>query len=547
MMAMDNGGLIAQKSVNGPEGATRAAADVPAAAAGQAEAPAKGRFKPDMPDFIFALAAFALGYLFSRWLLFSWRGWGVAVFTAAYLLLVTVYLIRKGAFAGGPATWFWLAITLATGASYALWKNPGFAGVRSLFLFCSAVYYVIVASGSTFMGKSGNYLPVDALNAVVLIPIRNFLNQYISFTALGKGEKRGKGLPIFIGIVLAVFLLICLAPMLMRADSGGFSVILRFLADVFSFDISDFLLYALFAVPVAAYLYGLVSGAAHKMRTDTIKPEGAKMFVDTMRFFQPATVYIALAAVCGLYAIFILSQTPYFFSAFTGIRPEGWLNYSEYARQGFFELCGISAINMTILTVANLTCKKRREELRLLRVLNIALAVITMLLIATAFSKMALYIGAGGLTMPRLMPCVFMVFLAIVCVALIVLQKRSFSIVRLSLVVGAVILCVFCLADPDALVIRYNSERHLAGSLPYFDMDVLRRADEAGIVPAIRVYENTSDEDLKIELARYLNDFGNNISYREHDGYAYRGEAHTFSMELYRAAEASRVFLLGNR
>lgn len=499
-------------------------------------------FKPVLSDFIFALIVFALGYLFSRWVFLSWRGWGVAVFTAVYLISITAYMVRKSAFANNAAAWFWFAITIVTGVSYAFWDNPGFNGLRSLFLFCAAVYYVIVASGSNLMGKSGNFLIIDGVNAVILVPFRNFFNQYISFSALRRDEKRGKGLPVFIGLLLAVFLLACLIPMLMRADSGGFKVVLRFIADIFTFDILEFMIYVLIAIPVAAYLYGLVSGAAHKRGTDTIKPEGAATAVSALRFFQPATIYIALAAVCGLYFVFILCQIPYFFSAFTGRTPEGWLNYSEYARQGFFELCGIAAINLVILTVGNVTCKKRRAESRLLKAFNIVFAVITLLLIATAFSKMALYIDVGGLTMPRLMPCVFMVFLTIVFVALIVLQKREFSIVRFSLVVGAVILCVFSMADPDALVIQYNADRHLRGSLPYFDMDVLRRAGEAGVLPAIEVFENTENKELKAELARYLYDYSQWVDSLRTSSSDLRGEAHTSSFESYRAREEIRGY-----
>ena len=47
-------------------------------------------FKPDICDFIFALVAFVLGYLFSRWVFFFWQGWGVSAFTTAYLLAATV-------------------------------------------------------------------------------------------------------------------------------------------------------------------------------------------------------------------------------------------------------------------------------------------------------------------------------------------------------------------------------------------------------------------------------------------------------------------------
>ena len=165
-------------------------------------------------------------------------------------------------------------------------------------------------------------------------------------------------------------------------------------------------------------------------------------------------------------------------------------------------------------------------ELRILRILNITIAVITLVLIATAFSKMALYIGVYGLTMRRLMPCVFMVFMAAVFVALIVLQSRSFSIVRFSLVTGAIMLCALSLSNPDAMVVRYNTDRFLNGSLPDYGTDILYRAGSAGVLPALEVYKVTEDTDLKSQLTIYFN---------YHNGVP---EAHTLSYEVWRAREA---------
>jgi len=483
-------------------------------------------FKPAMSDFIFALVAFVLGYLFSRWVFFSWQGWGVAAFTAAYLLTATAYLMKKQIFANSAAAWFWLIVTLVAGVSYALWENRGFAPIRAMFLFCAAVYYVIVASGHMIMGKTGNYLLIDGINAVVIIPFRNFFNQYVSFSALRRGKKNGKILPAILGVVIALVLAAILLPMLEQADSGGFGILLTFLRDLFWFDFAGVVWYALFAIPVAAYLYGLISGSAHGKGTDIVKPESAKKTVAVMRILQSSTVFIVLGAVCAIYLIFILSQLPYFFSAFTGKRPEGWLIFSEYARQGFFELCGIAAINLVILTVGNVTSRKHRAESRPLKAFNITLTVITLVLIATAFSKMALYIDVYGLTMRRLLPCVFMVFLAAVFAALLALQKWDFSIVRFALVTGAVLLCALCLSNPDALVVRYNADRYLSGTLSEFDTEILYRAGSAGAGPAIEVYRTTQDEALKKELAAYL---GNQAIWKR--------EAHQISVETYQLRE----------
>ena len=464
----------------------------------------ENKFKPNLTDLVFALISFILGYIFSRWVLFSWQGWGVTAFTTAYLMITTIYLVRKGAFIKSGAAIFWFLVTWLIGASYSLWVNQGFGAVRSLFLFSSAVYYIIVASGNTILGHTSNFLLIDGLNATIIIPFRNFINQYVSFSALAKGEKRIKILPALLGIAVAVILAAIIIPLLQTADAGGFGMVLGFLRPNLGPDFFEILMYAFFSIPVAAYLYGLISGAAHKKGTDIIKRESVEKSVKAMRVLQSTTINIVLGAICILYLVFIFSQLPYFFSAFTGVRPEGWLNYAQFARQGFFELVTIAGINLAILTISNLFSKKHRMDSRLLKIFNIALALITLVLIATAFSKMALYIGVYGLTMRRLLPCVFMVFMAIVFVALIALQKWDFSIVRMSLIVGAIMLAGLSLSNPDAIVVRYNANRYLAGTLSEFDSEIAWRAGFAGVIPAIEVYENTNNERLKWELRWFL-------------------------------------------
>jgi hypothetical protein len=374
------------------------------------------------------------------------------------------------------------------------------------------------------MKRTGNYLLPDCINGFFIIPFKNFLNQYISFSYPKKDGKQSRPLPIITGILIALVLAGMLIPMLLRADSGGFRMIVNIFIELFTVRVVEFLLFAFFAIPIAAYMYGLISGVAHKRHANTIKPESMEKKVAAMRFAPLATVYIILCTVCGIYLVFILSQIPYFFSAFTGNRPEGWLVFSEYARHGFFELCGIAAINLAILTIVNITSKKKRIDTKLLKALNITLALITLVLIATAFSKMALYIDAYGLTMPRLLPCVFMVFLTIAFIALIALQKWDFSIVRLTLITGAVMISVLCLSNPDALVVRYNTSRFLSGTLQEYDVEILYRAGSAGIRSAQEVLAQTDDQALKEEIKLFL-------SYQE----SYKREQHTLSLESFLA------------
>ncbi len=467
------------------------------------------RFIPERADGILALTAFVLGFLFIRWVFFPWQGFGVAVFTLLFVGTTTLYLRQKGV-QSPRHNYFWVAILLLAGLSYALWQGNGLRPWRELFLFATAIYWVVTASNMTLLGRTSDWLPLDGLQAVLFIPWRNFGSQYRSLFALRRGRgTAGKGQiwSIALGILLALVAISIVLPLLIEADSGGFSKIAggatRYLRSVFGVT-TETLVQGLLAIPTAAYIFALIAGSAHRRGCPGLEPATSERAAQKLRILPANTISIALGALAGLYLLFIGSQLPYFFSAFAGQRPEGWLLYAEYARRGFFELLRIAAINLSLLAVANLGSKLPRPTSRTLRLLNILLASLTLLLIATAFSKMALYIGAYGLSVRRLLPCVLMMLLAAVCLGVVWLQWRPFSIVRFAAVLGAVLFTGVCLADPDALVVRYNAGRFLAGSLDSFDPAILYRAGPAGVNAALAVYEQTGDQGLRRELEEYL-------------------------------------------
>lgn len=470
----------------------------------------KEPFVTDRKDSIFALFVFVLGFCFARWVLFSWQGWGVTAFAISYCFATTMYFMKKGV-SIPRSGYFWLAAVVLTGISYSLYANNGLEPWRSLFLFCSAVYYVIYASGQLILSNTSNWLLLDGINGLFVIPFKNFGCQYKSLSS-PQYIKRSLGrqiLSITLGLLLALLVAGMVLPLLMRADSGGFSKIANGIYEYYRWvqnQFMDIIISCILAIPIAAYLFGLVSGCAHNRGCSTFKREDIQYAIGSVRVLASATIYTLLGLICCLYLVFIGSQLPYFFSAFVGQRPEGWQIYSEYARSGFFELCQIAAINLSLLTLANLFCKKPQGESFALKILNALLSLLTLLLIATAFSKMALYIGVYGLSIRRLLPCLFMVFLAVVFGGVIVLQKRQFSIVRLSVLVGTLMICTLCLLNPDGFVARYNADRFLSETLESFDVQILYQSGPAGIDPALKVYAQSEDKELKAELKAYIYD-----------------------------------------
>ncbi len=468
--------------------------------------PEQTSFQPERWDIVFSLFSFLLGYLFLRWVFFSWQGWGVAVFTLLYCGSAVFYLRKKGVKLSLEGR-FWFLVTALTGLSYALWSGNGLAPFRGIFLFCTAVYSIIAAAGVQILGKTGNLLFLDGLNALFAIPFRNFLMQFRCLAALPKERGKGKKiLSVVLGIALALLVLAVITPLLLEADSGGFSRLLHgaeaFLARFFyQFQVMQILL----SIPVSAYLFGLIFGCASRRGCDAFQKDKTEQAAAGLRILPTATVYTLLGILCAFYLLFIGTQLSYFFSAFSGIRPEGWEVYSDYARRGFFELCAIAAINLSVLAAANLGSKTPRTQAKALQAFNVVLMLLTLLLIGTAFSKMVLYVSAYGLSMRRLLPCVLMLFLFLICAAVIVLQKRAFSILRFAAVTGSVLFCLLCLSDPDAFVVRYNANRYLNSTLDSFDLEIVHRSGPAGVGGALRVYEQTGDLILKKTLWYYLN------------------------------------------
>ncbi|MBS3899316.1 MAG: DUF4173 domain-containing protein [Dethiobacter sp.] len=462
-------------------------------------------FQPDRADEWLAYAAFLLGFLFIRWVFLPFQGWGVSLYTALFVTVVLLYLRQKRKSIPGES-WFWFAILLLTGLSFSLWPAQSVFGLRALLLLTAAIYWVWTAADATLRGKTSDWLPLDLLCGIFYTPFKNFFAQYQSLAAANKKHRKitGEQWSVLLGVLLAAGVISVVGPLLIQADAGGFTAMLRNLQPLLErLWKTDALLpvQIILGIPTAAYIFSLLAGSIHGRR---VAPQSAESFVNALRKLPSATVYTLLLLLNGLYITFILSQLPYLFSAFRGVVPPGWESYAEFARRGFFELCFIAVINLLVLTVTHLGIELAKQQSAALRAFNTLLAMLTLVLIATAFSKLALYISIFGLTVQRLLPGVFLIFLAIVFGAIAIRQRTRFSVVRLAAFTGAALLCLLCVINTDALVTNYNAKRYLSGTLDEFDTTVLYRAGSAGLGAALLLYEQSDNRQLRVELDRYF-------------------------------------------
>ena len=457
-------------------------------------APQKNKIGFTCLDSAFALVFLAVGWLF--WELqafherfrFSLAGLGTAVFCALYVAVVLGYVYLAGK-KPPRESWFWLGIVLCLGFAYALPYGGTLLGLlHSAALLLAAQYWTLCAAGRLLkQGKTSNWLAFDLLNAAVAVPWGNFMRLPAALLA-GAGQlfSRRKSVPggtrkgagakrvcAVLGGVLAGLLCLCLVlPPLMQADAGFAALLEGFTQRFSSFvenlfrplNMGTFLLKWMFVLPTALFLYGTVYGSVRGRRTCIYSRQEVCGIQRGLRLLPRATVAAALCTLCAAYVLFIAVQARYLFGAFWGALPQGF-SYAEYARQGFFELCRVAAVNIIILLAANVLSRRQIGENRLLRACNTAVSVLTLRLLATAASKMGLYILAYGLTVKRVLASVFLVWLAVVFIFIIVRQHKMLPLVPLAVFIGAVLFTLLCVLPVQQGIMAYNRMRVENGTL----------------------------------------------------------------------------------
>jgi len=217
---------------------------------------------------------------------------------------------------------------------------------------------------------------------------------------------------------------------------------------------------------------------------------------------EPAAVAGFLGIIGAVYALYLLSQFAYFTDAFRGLLPKGF-TVAEYARRGFFEMCWIVAINLFLFVLALGLCRKDGGRIPgAIKALALFLCVFSLILVATALSKMILYVRSFGLTRLRLTTSVFMVFLALVVLAVALrLFAHKLPVAQLAVTLGAVILIGLSLANVDGLVARYNVDAWRSGKLYSLDIQMICYLGD-GAVPVLDELAHASTDAALADKAR---------------------------------------------
>lgn len=199
--------------------------------------------------------------------------------------------------------------------------------------------------------------------------------------------------------------------------------------------------------------------------------------VKDRRHGEPILAITVTALLSVVYLMFSVIQIVYLFLGQMQL-PEGY-TYAMYAREGFFQLLTVSALNLVIVLVALSYFK----ESKILKVILTIMSLCTFIMIASSALRMIIYIRYYYLTFLRIFVLWALVLLFVLFVGIIIqIFKEDFPLFRYSMVVVTVLYILLSFSHPDYIIAKVNLDNASAEGL----LD--REVDEDDFFQAERYY-----------------------------------------------------------
>ncbi len=322
------------------------------------------------------------------------------------------------------------------------------------------------------------------------------------------GDKKSIGKAL-VGLICAIPVLAVVIPLLISSDDafrGMMNNIFRDSGNTF-ITVLKVLFGILLFMFVISYGFSLKNGRISKVK------EGKFAGIENIYLIS----FLSAIAVC--YLLYLFSQLAYFFSAFKGFLPNDDITYAEYARKGFFEMCVIAVINLGIVFSGILLAKKPNGKVcHGIKAITTFIAVFTLIIIATAISKMVLYIDTYGMTVLRVTTSAFMLFVSIVFIAVILrIYIIKINIVKTALIAAGCVVMLLGTVNVNAVCAKYNYQAYKNKKLDTIDVKALYELGDEGIPYVIRIAcskdENVAPAAQKYLAEAYLYDYFDDMQY----------------------------------
>lgn len=360
-------------------------------------------------------------------------GWAVA----AVAVVAAVVLIGQGA-----VRWGWLALGLALMATSAVRAAPW------LFALCH-LGAVLCLSLSVTSGRSPRGLAVGA-GAVLTAGVRA-VPWLVSGAWVAARSRRG-GPRIGRSLVIGVGLLVLFGSLFAAADAAFAALVEDVAPDITGVAAGPGL--------VVFCVTALLVGGVAFLRAAPVKGDRAPTSWPRVALVEWA---LPVAVLVALFAVFIGVRVAALFGGEAHVARNAELTYAVYARSGFWQLLVVTALTLAVIAVtARVAPIDTAPQRAWLRGLLGALTVATLVIVASALSRLWLYQQTYGFTVPRLLVGVAELWLGVVCLMTLAAGRRLRAGWLPRAVVGSGLGVLLGLAalSPEGFVAEWNVQRH---------------------------------------------------------------------------------------
>jgi hypothetical protein len=452
------------------------------------------------------LGSLFLGLAFNFF--FMWQVPGVSLVLYTLLIIGFVQLVkmqRNGKWYAHASEIIYLPILFVAVVPF-LSQNYTLSTLSVLLTLVSTVYVTIMVLWD-IKPALFSFLEMIVLGFFhQIIQIGYFFKPFTELTGVSVKKSTASNysniaLKVLAGIVLALPLLLCFFILFISADTAFdkvFAVNFEELYKFFSWE----RVWELFVwISVSVWLLGGFSAAVYYQfrRGETTL---------NTRFLDPIVATVISVMVNLLFLCFVIIQFVYLFAGEARIGELG-LTYSEYARQGFFELLAVAAISLIVVYGLRRFGSFRSALNNTVLQFSLILQVLfNLVVLYSAYYRMSLYEKAYALTDVRFFVYAFLFFLVAVFAYVIaaILSKQALQYFSLAtFVMACVLMFTMGLVNPDAYVAKTNIAKQAAGQTQVGQLDtnyLINALSSDAYVHLLAVATYRQDPDIMCDITR---------------------------------------------
>ncbi len=330
----------------------------------------------------------------------------------------------------------------------------------NLFTYGNVLVMHILFAVFTFSAMNEQHIDFSKSAHIIQIIFSNWLVFIASFQKLSFGKFDGKKFTMFkkvaFGIIIAFPVLLVVTMLLLSADMVLGYLTTEFINYLLSFEFID--LPFIFSV-ILTFMY--FTGYVYQSKKLSSESYGISLPYIKADIVISSTFLTLLNFV---FLLFSIVQVAYLFNGGFMTLPDGMV-YSQYAREGFFQLLFVTVINFYVLVIF-LTVLKGLNESKLIRILLISLCIFTGILIASSFYRMFLYIDVYGYTTLRMSVVTFLVMeVFLIIITFFKLFNGKASLIKWYTITGFVFYIIVNITGSNYFSTKLNVDMFLSGEL----------------------------------------------------------------------------------